>query len=43
MLLSWSNIAYYQSLMSGIREAISAGRFNDFAVEARQGWEKGEG
>jgi len=38
MLLSWANIAYYQSLMNGIREAISAGRFKDFAEETRVGW-----
>ena len=40
MLLSWANVAYYQSLMNGIREAISAGRFKDFAAETRAGWEK---
>ncbi len=38
MLLSWANIAYYQSLMNGIREAISAGRFKEFAAETRAGW-----
>ncbi|HEX5777450.1 MAG TPA: tRNA guanosine(34) transglycosylase Tgt [Xanthobacteraceae bacterium] len=38
MLLSWANIAYYQSLMAGIREAISAGRLKDFAAETRAGW-----
>jgi queuine tRNA-ribosyltransferase len=42
MLLSWSNVAYYQSLMNGIREAISAGRFQEFAAETRAGWEKGD-
>ena len=38
MLLSWANIAYYQSLMTGIREAISVGRLEDFAAETRAGW-----
>ena len=38
MLLSWANIAYYQSLMAGIREAIAVGRFRDFAAETRAGW-----
>ena len=42
MLLSWANVAYYQSLMAGIREAISAGRFRDFAAETRARWERGE-
>jgi queuine tRNA-ribosyltransferase len=39
MLLSWANVAYYQSLMSGIREAIANGRFREFAAETRAGWE----
>jgi queuine tRNA-ribosyltransferase len=43
MLLSWANIAYYQYLMAGAREAISAGRFKDFAAETREGWAKPEG
>jgi tRNA-guanine family transglycosylase len=30
MIVSWANVAYYQSLMSGIREAIAQGRFEDF-------------
>ena len=38
MLLSWANVAYYQELMSGIREAISAGRLGDFAQTTRAGW-----
>jgi queuine tRNA-ribosyltransferase len=40
MLLSWANIAYYQSLMADVREAISAGRVKDFAAETRAGWAK---
>jgi queuine tRNA-ribosyltransferase len=43
MLLSWANIAYYQSLMAGAREAISAGRFKDFAAETRVRWTKANG
>ena len=30
MLLSWHNIQYYQQLMQGMRDAIEAGRFEDF-------------
>ena len=30
MLLTWHNIAFYQSLMAGIRTAIADGRFQDF-------------
>jgi queuine tRNA-ribosyltransferase len=40
MLLSWANVAYYQSLMNGIREAISAGTFQEFGAETRAGWQK---
>jgi queuine tRNA-ribosyltransferase len=38
MLLTWANVAYYQSLMAGMREAISAGRFREFAAATRAGW-----
>ena len=31
MLLSWHNVAYYQHLMAGMREAIAAGSFAAFA------------
>jgi queuine tRNA-ribosyltransferase len=40
MLLTWANIAYYQDLMDGIRTAISAGRFSDFAAETRENWKR---
>jgi queuine tRNA-ribosyltransferase len=43
MLLSWANIAYYQYLMAGIRDAISAGRFRDFAAETRADWANSNG
>ncbi len=41
MLLTWANVAYYQSLMSGIRAAISAGRIADFAAATRANWARG--
>ncbi len=31
MLLTWHNVAYYQHLMAGMREAIAAGSFAAFA------------
>jgi len=40
MLLTWANVAYYQELMNGIREAIAARRFTDFAAETRAHWTK---
>ncbi|MCP1199324.1 tRNA guanosine(34) transglycosylase Tgt [Notoacmeibacter sp. MSK16QG-6] len=42
MLLTWNNLAYYQHLMAGIREAISAGRLNDFAEAKRARWAEGD-
>ena len=42
MILSWANIAYYQELMHGIRQAIAANRLAAFATEARDGWNRGE-
>ncbi len=42
MLLSWANVAYYQQLMAGAREAIAAGRFADYAEAARAGWARGD-
>jgi queuine tRNA-ribosyltransferase len=42
MLLSWANIAYYQSLMQGIREAIAAGRFEDFRLATKEQWQRGD-
>ncbi len=38
MLLTWHNIAYYQSLMRGLRSAIVAGALAGFAAEVRAGW-----
>jgi queuine tRNA-ribosyltransferase len=42
MLLSSINLAYYQTLMRGIREAIEAGRFEDFRTETKAGWVRGD-
>ena len=42
MLLSEINVAYYQQLMTGIREAISAGTFADFRERTRAGWARGD-
>ncbi len=42
MLLTWINVGYYQSLMAGMRDAISAGRLQDFAAETAEGWARGD-
>ncbi|WP_127143523.1 tRNA guanosine(34) transglycosylase Tgt [Pelagibacterium montanilacus] len=42
MILSQVNLAYYQELMSGMRSAIEAGRFDDFVAETRDGWARGD-
>jgi len=42
VLLSTINLAYYQELMAGMREAITAGRFADFKVETIAGWQRGD-
>ncbi|MCX7348248.1 MAG: tRNA guanosine(34) transglycosylase Tgt, partial [Alphaproteobacteria bacterium] len=42
MLLSWANIAYYQSLMEGIRTAISEGRFEEFRLATKEQWKRGD-
>jgi len=42
MLLTEANVAYYQALMAGLREAISQGRLSDFIAETRAQWEAGE-
>ncbi len=42
MLLSWANIAYYQSLMQGIRSAIAEGRFEDFRSATKEQWKRGD-
>jgi queuine tRNA-ribosyltransferase len=42
MLLSEVNIAYYQQLMQGMREAIAAGAFEQFRANVRAEWERGD-
>jgi queuine tRNA-ribosyltransferase len=43
MLLTWINLAYYQTLMAGMRAAIRDGRFEAFRNETKAGWAAGEG
>lgn len=42
MLLTWNNIAYYQSLMQGMRDAIEAGSFSDFYARTKEDWARGD-
>jgi queuine tRNA-ribosyltransferase len=42
MLLTWNNVAYYQSLMRDIRAAIEEGRFAERAALIAEGWERGD-
>ena len=42
MLLSAVNLAYYQTLMLGAREAIAAGRFAEYRAAVKQQWEAGD-
>ncbi|WP_136661104.1 tRNA guanosine(34) transglycosylase Tgt [Nitratireductor sp. XY-223] len=42
MLLSWNNLAYYQQLMQGIRDAIEAGCYADFMAQTQAEWERGD-
>src|SRR4051812_4158255 len=42
MLLSEINIAYYQHLMQGIRDAIATGTFEDFQEQTRADWARGD-
>ncbi|NKJ05628.1 tRNA guanosine(34) transglycosylase Tgt [Rhizobium sp. SG741] len=42
MLLSWHNLAYYQELMQGIRQAIAEDRFADFMAETQENWARGD-
>ena len=42
VLLSTINLAYYQALMAGMREAIAAGRFAGFREHAMAQWERGD-
>jgi queuine tRNA-ribosyltransferase len=42
VLLSTINLAYYQTLMAGMREAIAARRFDDFRNNAVAQWDQGD-
>jgi len=42
MLLTQANLDYYQTLMAGIRAAIAAGQYAEFAAAAREGWARGD-
>jgi len=42
MLLSWNNLAYYQSLMADIRAAIEVGGLADRAAEISAAWAQGD-
>jgi queuine tRNA-ribosyltransferase len=42
MLLSEINVAYYQHLMRGMREAIAGGTFETFQKQTRAGWARGD-
>jgi queuine tRNA-ribosyltransferase len=42
MLLSEINVAYYQHLMQGMRDAIANGTFEDFQNQTRAGWARGD-
>jgi len=41
-LLSWANVAYYQALMAGIRDAIAHGRFADYRAAFHEAQARGE-
>lgn len=43
MLLTMVNVAYYQELMTGLREAVTQGRLDDFIAETKAGWARGRG
>ncbi len=42
MLLTWNNLAYYQRLMKGTRQAIADGTFDDYCAGVRAGWAAGD-
>ena len=42
MLLTWNNLAYYQWLMAGIRNAIENGSFDSYRDGAQEMWTKGD-
>lgn len=42
MLLTGINLAYYQCLMAGLREAIRHTRLQEFIAETKAGWQRGD-
>ena len=42
ILLTWHNLTYYQDLMAGIRQAIAAGEFADFAAGFHETQNRGD-
>jgi queuine tRNA-ribosyltransferase len=42
MLLTWNNIAYYQNLMRGARDAIELGSYDDYLAACSESWERGD-
>ncbi|MCV0396873.1 MAG: tRNA guanosine(34) transglycosylase Tgt [Rhizobiaceae bacterium] len=42
MLLTWSNVAYYQSLMDGARRAIEASTYDDYMAAFAEAWARGD-
>jgi queuine tRNA-ribosyltransferase len=42
ILLSAINLAYYQELMAGMRDAIARGQFAEFRALMREGWVRGD-
>lgn len=42
ILLTWNNLAYYQSLMAGLREAISKGNIHVYVNEIKALWAAGD-
>jgi queuine tRNA-ribosyltransferase len=42
MLLTWNNLAYYQSLMAAVRSAIAARSYGDFRAGVKASWERGD-
>ena len=41
MLLTWNNLAYYQTLMGGARAAIAEGTYADYVAQTKEGWARG--
>ncbi|SDR04045.1 tRNA guanosine(34) transglycosylase Tgt [Pseudovibrio sp. Tun.PSC04-5.I4] len=42
MLITWNNLAYYQTLMQEIRDAIDAGNFEEFRQKTKADWARGD-